>query len=240
MKRLTGKIDASRILRQDAPRPPEGIVERIKAIGCDTSLISDAMDDLGIGSTLAASRYCPTLAGSTIVGPATTVRNVVSPKVPSALERAQTSRNGMAEMEAHNLANAGDVLVIEGVDGLSNMGGISALIARRQGIAGAIIKGGIRDVGHSRAEGLPIWATERTPVTGKWRLETVEINGPVAIDGMHVRPGDLIVADDTGICVIPPDHADAVVTRAEAQHALEERRIAAIRDGAHIADLPKK
>ena len=169
----------------NTPRPPEGIVARIQAMGCDTSLISDAMDDLGICSSLAASRCHPTLPGAAIVGPALTVRNVISPKVPTALERAQNGLNGMAEMEAHNLASDGDVLVIEGVEGLSNMGGISALIAKQHGLAGAVIKGGIRDVGHSRAEGFPVWATERTPFTGKWRLETVEINGPVAIDGMH-------------------------------------------------------
>lgn len=240
MKRLTGKIDPNCIRMQDTPRPPEGIVDRIKAMDCDTSLISDAMDDLGIGTTLPASQYCPTIAGARIVGPAVTVRNVISPAVPSVTERAGNGLNGMAEMEAHNLASAGDVLVIEGVEGLSNMGGISALIARQNGLAGAVIKGGIRDVGHSRAEGFPIWASERTPVTGKWRLKTVEINGPVALHGMHVRPGDLIVADDTGICVIPPDMAEAVVTRAEAQHALEAKRIAAVMAGVHIADLPKK
>lgn len=240
MKRLTGKIDPARIRAMDTPRPADGIIARIQALGCDTSLISDAMDDLGIAATLAASHYQPTLSGAAIVGPALTVRNVMSPRSPTALERAQTAKNGMAEMEAHNLASPGDILVIEGVPGLSNMGGISALIAKRSGIAGAVIQGGIRDVSHSRSEGFPIWATERTPVTGKWRIDSVEINGPVAISGVHVRAGDLIVADDTGICVLPPEHADAVVTRAEAQHALEQRRIAAVNDGAHIADLPKK
>jgi 4-hydroxy-4-methyl-2-oxoglutarate aldolase len=240
MKRLTGKIDASRIRLMDTPRPPDGIIARIQALGCDTSLISDAMDDLGIAATLAASHYQPTLAGAAIVGPALTVRNTMSPRSPSALERAQGGRNGMAEMEAHNLASSGDVLVIEGVSGLSNMGGISALIAKRHGVAGAVIQGGIRDVSHSRSAEFPIWASERTPVTGKWRIDTVEINGPVCVSGVHVRPGDLIVADDTGICVLPPEHADAVVSRAEAQHALEAKRIAAINDGAHIADLPKK
>jgi 4-hydroxy-4-methyl-2-oxoglutarate aldolase len=240
MKRLTGKIDANRIRMMDTPRPPEGIIARIQALQCDTSLISDAMDDLGIAATLAASHYQPTLAGAAIVGPALTVRNVMSPRSPSALERAQSGKNGMAEMEAHNLASAGDVLVIEGVAGLSNMGGISALIAKRHGVAGAVIQGGIRDVSHSRSAEFPIWATERSPITGKWRIETVEINSPVCISGVHIRPGDLIVADDTGICVLPPEYAEAVVRRAEAQHALEAKRIAAINDGAHIADLPKK
>ncbi|WP_114965668.1 RraA family protein [Alkalilacustris brevis] len=239
MKRLTGKIEAARIRSMETPRPPEGIVERIRALGCDTSLISDAMDDLGIGGTLPGSRYRPTIAGAGIVGPATTVRNVMSPRMSSVSTRAVEKRNGMAEMEAHNLASPGDVVVIEGVAGLSNMGGISALIAKHNGVAGAVIQGGIRDVGHSRAEGFPIWSSEINPLTGKWRIDTVEINGPVNLDGQHVRPGDLIIADDTGVCVLPPEFADEVVSRAEAQHALEARRVEAVKAGVHVADLPK-
>ncbi len=239
MKRLTGKIDADRIRMMETPRPPEGIIDRIKALGCDTSLISDAMDDLGIGGRLAGSHYRPTIAGAGIVGPALTVRNVMSPRLDTVPERAKAKRNGMAEMEAHNLATPGDVVVIEGVPGLSNMGGISALIARQHGVAGAVIQGGIRDVAHSRADGFPIWSSEINPVTGKWRLDTVEINGPVALHGQHVRPGDLIIADDTGVCILPPEFADAVISRAEAQFALEAKRIEAVKAGVHVADLPK-
>ncbi|MEO3388009.1 RraA family protein [Mesorhizobium sp. CAU 1741] len=240
MKRLTGKIDAARIRSMDTPRPPDGIIERIRAIGCDTSLLSDAMDDLGITGTLPASSYRPTLDGSLIAGPALTVRNVAASGEVSPLQRATTGRNGMAEMEAHNLASPGDVLVIEGVEGLSNMGGISAMIAKRHGVVGAIIKGGIRDVGHSRAEGFPVWATEISPLTGKWRIETVEINGPVALDNVLVRCGDIVVADDTGVCILPPDRAEEIVEKAEAQKALEAVRIEAVRAGTHVADLPKK
>jgi 4-hydroxy-4-methyl-2-oxoglutarate aldolase len=240
MKRLTGKIDPARIRLMETPRPPEGIVERIRALGCDTSLISDAMDDLGVGGTLPASTYRPTMAAATVVGPAITVRNIRIPGNVSALERARAGRNGMAEMEAHNLASPGDVLVIAGVSGLSNMGGISAQIAKRCGVAGAIVRGGIRDVSHSRDEGFPLWSTEISPVTGKWRIETVEINGPVDLDGIGIRPGDIIVADDTGVCIVPPEHAAAILERAEAQNALEATRIEAIKAGAHVADLPGK
>jgi len=240
MKRLTGKIDAARIRMVQVPRAPEGIIDRIRALGCDSSLISDAMDHLGIAGILPASLYRPTINGATLVGTATTVRNQASACVPTPLERARSGGNGMAEMEAHNQASEGDILVIEGVEGLSNMGGISAMIAKRHGIAGAIVQGGIRDVGHSRKIGFPLWSTEISPVTGKWRVDTVEINAPVQLHGIGIRPGDIIVADDTGVCVIPPERADEIVSLAEEQHALEAVRIQAIADGAHIADLPGK
>ena len=52
------------------------------------------------------------------------------------------------------------------------MGGNSAQTGRRQGEAGAIVQGGIRDVPHQRAVGYPIWASDITPVTGKSRIGT--------------------------------------------------------------------
>src|SRR5690606_14825981 len=147
--------------------------------------------------------------------------------------------NGMAEMEAHNLAQPGDVVVIKGVAGLSNMGGVSSTIAQRQGIVGAIVDGGIRDLNLSREIDFPKWATEISPITGKWRIRTTEINGPVNVCGLRINPGDLIVADDTGVCAVPIEHARAVADGCLKMFNLEARRLEAIAAGAHIADLPK-
>jgi len=66
-----------------------------------------------------------------------------------------------------------DVLVIDGVPNISNMGGNSAQTGKRQGEAGAIVQGGIRDVPHQRSVGYPIWASDITPVTGPARMLAV-------------------------------------------------------------------
>lgn len=238
-KRLTGKIAAERVVATTRPEPSTGLVERLKATGPDSSLVSDVMDTLGMAGAVPASDLAPTIFGKPVVGPATTVRNRLLVGTRTAHERAASGFNGMAEMEGHNLAEPGDVVVIEGVVGLSNMGGVSSQIAQRQGVVGAVVQGGVRDLNHSREIGFPLWATEITPVTGKWRLETVEINGPVSICGLSVRPGDLIVADDTGVCVIPIERAEEVVALCEKKFALEQKRLAAVAQGSHIADLPK-
>jgi regulator of RNase E activity RraA len=220
------------------PRPPEGAVARFLALGDPTGIVSDTMDELGIASgVIGASVLRPTIAGATIVGPALTVRNILQRGDPLAGARAHV--NKMAEFEAHNLALAGDVLVIDGVANVSNMGGISAQTGKRQQEAGAIVMGGVRDIAHSRAVGYPIWASDVTPVTGKWRIETVEINAPVQIGGIRVMPGDLVVADDTGVAFIPRDFVLEVLEAAERKAKAEAARCAAIDGGTPVPDISR-
>jgi 4-hydroxy-4-methyl-2-oxoglutarate aldolase len=174
-KKLTGKIARERIRSMETPLSPEGVIKGFRALGDASGIVSDVMDELGITGIIGASVLKPTIPGSCVVGPALTVRNII--QRDHVYETARRHVNKMAEFEAHNLARPGDVVVIDGVAGISNMGGISAQTGKRQGEVGAIVFGGIRDVGHSRRLGYPIWAAEVTPVTGKWRIETVEING---------------------------------------------------------------
>ena len=176
-RKLTGKIATERIRLMQTPRPPEGLIEGFKALGDASGIVSDVMDELGMTGVVGASTLRPTIPGSVIVGPALTIRSIVQRE--HAYETAHNHVNKMAEFEAHNLATPGDVLVIDGVPGVSNMGGISAQTGKRQGEAGAIIFGGVRDIAHQRAAGYPVWATEVTPVTGKWRIEAMEINGEI-------------------------------------------------------------
>ena len=68
---------------------------------------------------------------------------------------------------AVEVCEPGDVLVLQGVDLISNMGNILASIARRQGEIGAIVDGGVRDVDHSRGIGYPVWSRSLSPITGK-------------------------------------------------------------------------
>jgi 4-hydroxy-4-methyl-2-oxoglutarate aldolase len=232
-KKLTGRIAADRIRATSTPKPPAGAVERFLALGECTSMISDVMDELGVPEgVIGASVLRPTLPGQLIVGPALTVRNIAQRVDP--LAAAAKGVNRMAEFEAHNLAEDGDVLVIAGVSGMSNMGGISSYTGQRQGERGAIVMGGVRDVRHSRSIGYPIWASEVTPVTGKWRLETVEINGEIQMGEVRVNPGDLVVADDTGVCFIPRDSIMAVLELCEKKKKAEDERIDAISRGVPV------
>ena len=77
-------------------------------------------------------------------------------------------------------------------------------------------------------------------MTGKWRCITQEINGAVSIAGVTVQAGDLVIADETGICFVPCDEAERVVSRCEeiaAYEALIEEDIA---NGVSVQDLIEK
>jgi len=238
-RRLTGKIHPSGIGTFELPKIPPEILEGFRALGADaSSVVSDAMDEMGVAKAIGASVLRPIYAPAAIVGRALTLRNVVQEHSPYKGASAKISR--LAEIEAHNLAEPGDVLVIEGVHGVSNIGGISATIGKRQGELGAIVDGGIRDVGECRSIGYPMWSRDVTPLTGKWRIQTVEINRPVEIAGVRVTPGDIVVADETGICFVPPDIAAAVLKRAQEIMVAEAKRQEDISAGVAVPDLANR
>jgi regulator of RNase E activity RraA len=237
-KKPLGRLPPEAIRRTELPRLPADVLASLAALTDLTGTISDAMDQLGIVGVVPAYLLPPVTAGRRIVGPALTVRNIAHAAQihKAALDKA----SGQGETEAHNLAEPGDVLVIQGVTGCSNMGGQSATIARRQGFIGAIVDGTVRDPDQYRAMGWPVWCKGFTPITGKWRMQTVEVNGVVEIGGIQVRPGDLVCADDAGIAFVPHDRAAAVLDVARAIDAGDMKRKADIDQGASVADLVQR
>jgi len=226
-----GKLKAAAIGMLELPRLEAQILVGFRELGDLTGTTSDALDECEIAGVVPASVLKPTDPRARVVGQAITVLNrVVS-------ERRIVS--GLADIEAHHLAEPGDVLVVQGVANISSMGGISASIGKRQGEAGAIVDGAVRDIDHSRAIGYPLWSASVSPITGKWRIETMAVNDPVHIAGIEVRPGDLVVADECGVCFVPFARAAEVLAVAQRLAASEARRLQALRDGMPLADFVK-
>jgi 4-hydroxy-4-methyl-2-oxoglutarate aldolase len=236
--RLTGKIAPERIAMFDIPRPSRETIDAFLALTDLAGTVSDAMDELGIHGAVPAAVLAPTLPGARMAGPALTIRNIAQSVPPTlgAMER----KSKQADLEAHNLARPGDVIVIEGVAGVSSLGGNSATLGKRQGEAGAIVDGATRDVATAQRLGYPIWARGVSLITGKWRLETVAINGPVQIAGVPVNPGDLVVADDNGVCFVPRERIAEVLDRARALSAGEEARSRDVAAGLSIPEVANK
>jgi 4-hydroxy-4-methyl-2-oxoglutarate aldolase len=155
------------------------------------------------------------------------------------IEAFSSEKSGLADIEAHNLAEPGDVLVVQGVAGISSMGGVMASVGKRQGEAGAIVDGAVRDIDHSRRIGYPVWSSSVSPITGKWRVRTVAINRPVSIAGITVNPGDLVVADEVGVCFVPFERAAEVLAIAQRLTKREDERLAKLEAGMPLKDWIK-
>lgn len=230
-----GRLPREAIRTLELPRLPVEILTGYRALVDLTGTVSDAMDELGIVGVVPAYVLPPVTPGTRIVGPALTVRNIQ--RTAQIQRGALEKTNTQGESEAHNLAEPGDVLVIEGVVGCSNMGGQSATVARRQGFIGAVVDGTVRDPQQYREMGWPVWCRGFTPITGKWRMQTVEINGTVQIAGVQVNPGDLVCADEAGVAFVPRDHAVEVLDAALEINGGDTKRKADIDEGASVDEL---
>jgi regulator of RNase E activity RraA len=212
-------------------------LDGFRNLGDLTGTVSDVLDQLGIVGAVPASILRPSDSRARIVGRALTVHNRArSESVPEAVA---TKRSGLGEIKAHRMAKAGDVLVIQGIPNVSSLGGVSATVGKRQGEIGAVVDGGARDIDHSRSIGYPIWSSSVTPITGKWRVETVAVNEPVTISGVIVHPGDLVLADECGVCFIPLNRAAEVLAIAQRWTAWEDDRLKKLESGISLDEFVK-
>jgi len=213
------------------------MLERFRSLGDLTGTVSDVLDQLGIVGAVPASVLRPSDPKARIVGRALTVLNRARKEsVPQAVA---TKKSGLGEINAHRIARPGDVLVIQGVPNVSSLGGTSATVGKRQGEIGAIVDGGVRDVDHSRGIGYPIWSSSVTPITGKWRVETVGVNVPVAVAGINVAPGDIVLADECGVCFVPKERANEVLAIAQRWTDWEEERLKKLAAGIPLEEFTK-
>lgn len=202
--RIYGQIEPEKIRVLDVPRIPAEIRMRLGAVADLTCELSDSLDRLGyqIGICTVPSKYIfPLKSEYCAVGTALTQRSC-----PARISR-DCGRSGSRRMSTRDipyLAEEGDVWVIEakGCD-CSHFGEIAAQLMREHLIAGTVIDGLIRDSESVKRTGHPFWCRGFTPYSGMYRIETVELNGPVVIGNVQVRAGDLVAADANGFCAVP-------------------------------------
>lgn len=177
--------------------------------------VSDAMSRMNA----AGSRLLPYHAqGTVLAGPALTVKT--------------RPGDNLMVYKAIDLAQEGDVIVIDAGGDLTNaiLGEIMTYMAQARKVAGFVINGAIRDADEIRACGVAMFAAGVTH-RGPYRDGPGEINVPVAIDGMVVHPGDLVLGDGDGVLSVPKEDASSVLSAAQAKQAVEAQQIADIRSG---------
>jgi RraA family protein len=197
------------------------VVERFARL--PVANVSDSMSRLTAGG----ARLRPMHGAGGMAGPALTVK-------------APPGDNLMLH-KAIALAQPGDVIVVDAGGDLTNalMGEMMLMQITKRGVAGVVINGAIRDAAYIRGQELPVFAAGVTH-RGPYKNGPGEINVPVAIGGMVIAPGDLVLGDDDGVLCVPSDQVEEVFKAATAKYDAEQRQIANIQAGTHDASWVDK
>ena len=232
-------IDEERILCTEFERTPQCVKDIILGMKTPSSAISDALDQLGIQAAVSASviKPIPGQLNKTVVGNVVTLR-FLPERVTCTKANAENLKSKTASRDVFAVSQEGDVYVVDlnGAE-ISGCGGMAATMAKKYGLAGMVVDGGVRDVAEIRDLNFPTWSRHITPITCKHRVEAITINGPVLIDKVQVNPGDLCVADDTGICFIPAELVDRVVEICLATLEKEDKLMAVLENDGSVVDM---
>lgn len=146
------------------------------------------------------------------------------------------------ELKAVDSCQPGDVL-ISAAGGSTRSGIWGELLstaARNSGCVGVIVHGAIRDIDKMRAMEFPVFATSHNPYDSQNRQRVIDIDVTVEIDGVRFRPGDLVMADEDGIVVIPKEVEEQVLAAAVRKVEAENITRDAIKNGMKALEAYQK
>lgn len=198
----------------------------------DVCAVSDALDKLGItGQVVSGLEQRATTRR--IAGRVMTYRLL---PVGSVVPDGPVRHLGTTAIE---LAEPGDVIVVEQKTGIDAgcWGGILTLGAKVKGITGVVADGPVRDIDEARSYDFPVYCRSLTARTARARVVEAEVNAPVTIGEVTVNPGDLVIADASGVAFVPADRAAEVLDAAEMIAGREAAMAKALLTGQPITDV---
>lgn len=199
----------------------EDLINRFRKL--DTASVSDAIDRLG-ETPCGLLGVRPVVPGKPICGRAFTVHYI-----PCGVQKGTVG-------DFLDDVKKGQVIVIDngGRNYCTVWGDIMTITAKEKGIEGTVIDGVCRDMPGIERVGYAIYTKGMYMVTGKDRVEVDAVNQPVAVSGVQVKPGDLILGDDSGVVVIPQEIEEIVLKIAEEIEGKEQAIIAEVMSGSTL------
>lgn len=208
--------------------------ERLEGICSNT--VSDAMTALKIANAGATYGIRPIWEGCPgICGEAITAK--IGPE-----GFAESASTHFGVLQAMQKAKSGSVLVMDhgGRMDVSTFGGIMATTAQINGMAGVVVDGVTRDVDTFVDIKFPVYSRGASVATSRGRTMAYSINQMIQFGGLQVRPGDVVVADQSGVSIIPQERLDEVISLAAELNEKEAEMIKIMRTGADPVEVDEQ
>ena len=211
-------------------RPPKKLIEGFRELA--TSTIGNVLDDMKISAVI--QNIKPISPGFRFAGGAFTVKEVTGVLGTYTNEDFKLGQVIDAAQEGHV------IMIDNGGQQVSTWGGIASFAAQKRGVAGLVVDGGVRDLDEIREFNFPVFSRYVVPTSGKGRVKILSMNTVIKIDGIRVRPGDIIVGDGTGIVCIPIEVAEEVLSKAKKMDEQDKQATEEIRRGLTFTEALRK